>query len=357
MLHFLDPEISRKRRFFLYRYRLLGIYIVIGIASLILEVICYHWLQKISLHDPAATLLGLTTSILFAFWMNVHFNFKVPIAKRYKAFFYFVLISAGSAAVQFTFKKQLEELGWSYASARFTISGCFFLVGYMLHRKFSFADYKKVGVAIYANGVEDIKKIYEKVEATSDFIHVDVIDHTFGENYLDPKAYRAEVIRAYWPKKQIHTHLMSKEPSKWIDKIAPFVDAIFIHMEIDEDVSKAISLIRSYGKKAGLCVTVQTPVEKLKRYAQSVDSIMLLAIPKPGESAQGFDVRILDKIKDINTWKERPNFELCVDGGVNEKNIGMLSVDSVVSGSSVLNHPQPVRQIMCLQTSCSYEKV
>ncbi len=357
MLNLFNREIIGKIVFLRYRYRFLGIYILIGIASLVVEVICYHGLQKAGLHGPVMILLCLVASILFAFWMNVHFNFKVPTAKRRRAFLYFIFISAGSAIVQFTFKKQLEELDWSYASARFAISGCFFLVGYMLHRKFSFADYKKVGVAIYANGIEDIKKIYERIGVTSDFLHVDIIDSTFGESSLAPKAYRAEVIRAYWPKKQIHIHIMSKEPSKWIDEIAPFANTIFVHAEIDEDVSEVISLIRSRGKKVGLCATVQTPVEELKRYAQSVDSIMLLAIPKLGKSAQKFDINTLNKIKDINTWEERPSFELCVDGGVNEKNIHILDVNSVVSGSSVLNHLLPVRQIMRLQTSCHYEKV
>ena len=47
--------------------------------------------------------------------------------------------------------------------SRFVIAGSFFMISYALHRKFSFREYKKVGVAIYADGVEDIKLIYKKI--------------------------------------------------------------------------------------------------------------------------------------------------------------------------------------------------
>ena len=73
-------------------------------------------------------------------------------------------------------------------------------------RKFSFRDYKKVGVAIYANGIEDIKSIWEKISTFPDFIHVDIIDETFSNNTPNPKAYRLETIEAFWPQKDIHCH-------------------------------------------------------------------------------------------------------------------------------------------------------
>ena len=74
---------------------------------------------------------------------------------------------------------------------------------------------QEVGVAIYANGVEDIKGIYEKIGSYADFIHVDIIDSSYGDVDTDPP-YRLETIKAYWPDHPIHVHVMSKYPSKWI---------------------------------------------------------------------------------------------------------------------------------------------
>lgn len=357
MLRLLDSEVSRRIEFFLYRYRFLMTYVAIGVASLALEVLVFRGLQKLGLHSVAATVLGLAAGIYFAYWMNVRFNFKVPIAKRNRALLYFCVISAVSASVNFLFKSQLQTMGWSYEKARFSVAGTFFFVAYLFHRRFSFADYKKVGVAIYANGVEDIKGIYGKIGAFPDFIHVDVVDGTLGDSEEVPRAYRLETIQAYWPRKPVHLHLMSRNPRKWLDEVAPYVDTIYVHVESDDDLHGVLERIHALGKKAGLCLTMQTPAEKVRPYVGAIEALMLLTIERPGLSGQPFCMEALNAIEDINGWHERRRFELCVDGGVNEKNVRLMNVESVVSGSSVLNHANPSRQIMRLQTSGSYERI
>jgi len=46
-----------------------------------------------------------------------------------------------------------------------------------------------------------------------------------------------------------------------------------------------------------------------------------------------------------------------VDGGINEGNIHLLNVELAVSGSSVLQAADSVRQIMRLQTSNNHEAI
>ena len=82
------------------------------------------------------------------------------------------------------------ESEWSYEKSRFIISGCLFLLGYILHRKFSFSEHKRVGIAVYANGQEDISGIHEKIGSFPDFIHVDIVDSTFASNAIEAKTYR-----------------------------------------------------------------------------------------------------------------------------------------------------------------------
>jgi pentose-5-phosphate-3-epimerase len=224
-----------------------------------------------------------------------------------------------------------------------------------MHRKFSFYDYKKVGVAIYANGVEDIRSINQRISHYPDFIHVDLIDDTYGEAQFDPKVYRLEVIKAYWPEKEVHVHLMSRTPSRWLDELLPFADVLTIHAEIEEDPAQVLKYINASGKKSGLCVMSDTSLQAAYRLAGLFKVLMLLSIRTPGKSGQIFEIGTLDRIAEINRWEQRNDFIICVDGGINEKNIGLLNVELVVSGSSVLNHPDPTRQIMRLQTASSYE--
>jgi ribulose-phosphate 3-epimerase len=354
---FLNPELASRLQFLFYRYRFVLVYVAFGFLSLCLEMILFRGLEEVGLHRDAAYVLGLSAGIYFAYWMNVRFNFKVPIAKRNRALILFIIISVGSAGVQLLIHKWLSELGWSYELSRFVVSGSVFFLAYLLHRRYSFSDYKQVGVAIYANGVEDIKGIFEKIGACSDFVHVDVIDDTYGEYQSDPKAYRLEVVQAYWPRKPVHIHIMSKTPSKWIEEVAPYVDTIFVHVEIDEELPPLLDRIHGMGKKAGVCVTMGTDVATVKSVVGKLDVLMLLTISVPGQSGQVFIMDALDRIREINQWPERSRFELCVDGGVTEKNVQLLNVEKVVSGSTVLNSDDPQRQILRLQTSSNYERI
>lgn len=357
MFNLLRADVSSRIEFLIYRYRFLMKYTAIGVLSLFLEIVVYHGLEHLGWLDLAANMTGLAAGILFAYWLNVRFNFKVPRAKRNRALAYFVLISAGSAMINFIFKGQLQGMGWSYERARFLVAGSFFLLAYILHRKLSFSDYKKVGVAVYANGVEDIKGIYEKIGSFPDFIHIDVIDETFGQIPTAPVAYRLETIRAYWPRKPIHIHIMSRTPSRWIEAAAPYVDTIFTHAETDENTAHVLRTILGHKKRAGICLMAQTPIEAALPYAEDITDIMLLSITEPGVSGQELEMSVLDRIDNINQWKQRHHLHLCVDGGVNEKNITYLNVENIVSGSSVLDSPNPPQQIMRLQTSSNYERI
>ena len=132
---------------------------------------------------------------------------------------------------------------------------------------------------------------------------------------------------------------------------------VIVHIDSDEPLAEVFQKVRAAGKRVGLCVTMATPLEIVKPFVSQIDMLMLLAIAKPGHSGQELELPVLERIAEIQHWPERKRFELCIDGGVNERNIGLLNVEKVVSGSSVLNNPNPTRQIMRLQTSSNYEAI
>lgn len=357
MKNVLDSAVYATLSFQLYRYRFLLTYIVIGFLSLWIEVLVLRGVNVLGVSFVAARLLGLFIGVIFAFWMNVRFNFKVPIAKRNRALLYFAGISAASVALNFAFKAQLMELGWSYEQARFSIAGVLFAFGYVLHRRFSFRDRKQVGVAVYANGVEDIRGIREKIGEFPDFIHVDLIDASFGASDTDVRSYRLETVRAYWPRLKIHVHLMTRHPSHWLKDVLPYADVVLVHQEIDEPIDEIVRTIEAANRSVGICLQHATPVDALRPLVARAKVVMLLSIPRPGQSGQTFQMQTLDRIEAINAWPDRSHFALCVDGGVNERNVHLLNVELVVSGSSVLQAQEPPRQIMRLQTSSNYEAV
>lgn len=342
--------------FFFYRNRFLIFYIIIGFISLCLEWLMIVFLKNYHASSWVANFIGLTSGLLLAFFLNIRFNFHISPAKRAKAALYFILISSFSFLVQLYFRQQLFDYGISFQRSRFLISGFFFFFSYLLHRRFSFRDYKKVGVAIYADGVDDIQNIYNKISHVCDFIHIDIVDTSFKSDAPDVKAYKAEVVRAFWQKKPIDVHIMSKFPNHWLPELTPYVTTIFIHLNSKDDIFKTLSSIKESGCNPGIVWTVGEPFDLIEPFLASVRHILILAIPKPGFSGQSFQLEALQMVDRINNLPNRNEYFLCVDGGVNKSTVSYINSDAVVSGSYVLNATDPVRNIMILQTSAEYER-
>jgi len=342
--------------YFFYRYRFLLLYTAFGIISLFTELLMARALISFNVPSYISILFSFIVGLLTAFGLNIRFNFHIAQPKRQRALLYFTLISSISFLVQYFFRQKLTYVGLPMEASRFLIAGLFFILSYLLHRKFSFKEFKKVGVAIYADGVEDIKLIFDRISNISDFIHIDIVDKSFNPNCKDVKAYRAEVVRAYWQKKKIEVHIMSKTPSIWLEDLLPYVDIIYIHAEIDEDMHEVFKTIENAGVKAGIAVGISEKLESIYPFLEYVKHVLLLAIPKPGFSGQKFDMEILPWIEELNQHANRQNFEICLDGGVNQTTVKYLNVESVVSGSLILSAPNPIKNIMLLQTSGEYEK-
>ena len=226
------------------------------------------------------------------------------------------------------------------------ISGSCFIIFYFLHKKISFKDYVKVGVAIYANGVEDINKIFQKIGPYPDFIHVDIVDETFKKKVPKIKSYKLEVIKALWPNKIVQVHIMSKYPSRWIEKVRPYADKIFFHYEINENIKKILDKNKDLKHKFGLAVSVNTEFQKYKNYIKLFDNMLFLAIKEPGYSGQQFIEKSYSDINNINKITSNRKFELCVDGGVNYFNAKNIKSDEIVSGSFILNSPKPSQTLL-----------
>ena len=353
----IEKNFLKEINFLIYKKKHLIIYIIIGILSLLVEVgIRRFFLIKFSdnsllLHAPV--LFG----IFFAFYFNIKLNFNVPKFYLLRSLTYFFIISAGSYVFQLYTKSILNLENLNFEQARFLISGIFFLIGYFFHLKFSFKDSRKVGVAIYANGYEDIQKIYEKIGPYPDFIHVDIIDKTMNPNAPDTNLSKLEVVKAYWPNHQIHTHIMSEHPLKCLDQsVLNYSDIIYFHHESLDEINEIIEIIKKNKKIPGLVLHAKNQYKDIKNIVKNFTEILVLSIKIPGLSAQMFDESAFNLIEMLNNSDSRKMFKVCVDGGVKSNLISKFSSDRVVSGSDVLNNKNPKRQIMRLQTLSRYEK-
>ena len=339
-----------------YKYRFFIGYVIIGFLSLVLEILFLNFFNILQNNQTLNSLISVILGIVFSFWFNVRYNFKISKSKRNMSLYYFLVISFSSYLIQiFLINKFETQL--SYEKLRIITSGSFFWISYLFHRRFSFKDFKKVGVAIYANGVENLEFIYDKIKTYPDFIHVDIVDETFHKESKEVLAYKTEVIKAYWNSKFIECHVMSKNPKKWILEIIQNVDRIFIHCELNENIEELLNLIKKNNCQTGIVIQTIDDLRVFEKHHNLIDSLLVLSIETPGYSGQSFKMDSFETIYKINNHKFRNRISLVVDGGVNNKNIPLIKSENIVSGSYVINSKDSVKNIMILQTSSQYESI
>tara|TARA_Y100000816_G_scaffold184308_1_gene133595 strand:- start:206 stop:1270 length:1065 start_codon:yes stop_codon:yes gene_type:complete len=349
-------DFIRNINFFFYKKKHLIIYTVIGFLSLVFELFLRKLIYKYISSNELFLHISLICGILFAFYFNIKLNFNVPKIYLKKSLFYFFTISTVSYLFQYYLKNKIELSNYTFEEARILISGSFFLIAYFFHTKFSFKENRRVGVAIYANGYEDINKIYNLIGPYPDFIHVDIVDKSMNDKALDPNLSKLEVVKAYWPSHSIETHIMSKNPIELLkENILNFSDIIYVHHEIINK-NEVIKKIKDKNKIPGLVLHSINEYQDLESVMSGFEQILVLSIQKPGLSGQKFHEKSLNLINRINSVKSRNKITVCVDGGVKSNIINKFISEKVVSGSEVLNSNHPVRKIMMLQTVSRYEK-
>ena len=353
-----SSELKKNLDFIFYRYRHILVYIIIGLFSVIIELLIRKQLINLGLDFITSIILSISVGILVAFVLNIKLNFYIPKHFLLRSLIYFVIISILSGCIQLLIYKfiSFNILGeYNYESNRIIISAMVFLFAYYLHRKITFRESGKVGVAIYAKRNENTHGIFQKIGVYPDFIHVDVVDETFIETKVDQNFYQFDLIKAYWKNHKVYTHLMTKKPSLWIDKVAKYSDIIFIHPEISEDIEDTKSSILKNGSKPGIVLhAVNDYSEKLEEITSAFQEIMILSIEKAGYSGQKFYEGSYKLIDQVNNLKNRNKFSLHIDGGINEKNIKSIDAQYIVSGSTVLNNENPRNAIMVLKTFGKY---
>ena len=177
-------------------------------------------------------------------------------------------------------------------------------------------------------------------QAGADLIHIDVMDGHFVPNItMGPPIIK--MVRKF-TKLPFDVHLMISPVEKYIKAFADAgSDIITIHPEATDNLKRAVSTIKSFGKKAGVSLNPKTPISALMDVINDIDLILIMSV-NPGFAGQSFMGEVLPKVtelrKMINDKKLKIDIE--IDGGINFETAPLAvkaGANILVSGTTIFS--------------------
>lgn len=181
-------------------------------------------------------------------------------------------------------------------------------------------------------------EVAEVEKAGAKILHVDVMDGHFVPN-LTIGPIVVESLRAKTGL-ILDCHLMVNEPEKMIPWFAEAgADWITFHDEAASNAEMLIDQIHNLGKKAGISIKPNTPVEMIEPLLPKLDLVLVMSV-EPGFGGQKFIPSSLNKVRWLSKQKKdhSHSFLISIDGGISLATIEdakKAGTDVFVAGSAV----------------------
>lgn len=215
--------------------------------------------------------------------------------------------------------------------------------------------------AITPKSFEDLREKISHIVGHVPVIHIDVANATLSSNSLWPYMGEdeGELEIPYADEANFEVHFMVANPEEVVGDWATLgVERVIFHLEAfytDTKLSHFIKEVRSRQDmgnsfasiEVGLCINLDTPLEKLIPHIEDVDFVQFMSIASIGSQKNPFDPRVLNRIREFKA--EAPHTTLAVDGGIRLEHVQelvSLGVDRLVVGSAIVQSEDPEESLM-----------
>ncbi|MBQ5819859.1 MAG: ribulose-phosphate 3-epimerase [Clostridia bacterium] len=199
----------------------------------------------------------------------------------------------------------------------------------------------RISPSLLASDFANLQKEIESV-SHADFLHVDIMDGVFVPNLAMGVSTAAAIGKV--TKIPMDVHLMIIRPQNYIEAFAKAgAEIITVHTESDCDLGECIAKIKACGKKPGLVINPDTPIDAVLPYLEELYMVLVMTV-QPGFGGQKCREDCFEKVRALRKiiTERGLSVHIEVDGGITAENAPKAiaaGADVLVAGSSVFGAP------------------
>ena len=199
----------------------------------------------------------------------------------------------------------------------------------------------RISPSLLASDFANLQKEIESV-SHADFLHVDIMDGVFVPNLAMGVSTAAAIGKV--TKIPMDVHLMIIRPQNYIEAFAKAgAEIITVHTESDCDLGECIAKIKACGKKPGLVINPDTPIDAVLPYLEELYMVLVMTV-QPGFGGQKCREDCFEKVRALRKiiTEHGLSVHIEVDGGITAENAPKAiaaGADVLVAGSSVFGAP------------------